>query len=402
MGARRTMTVTLETVTPLFLGGADPRGEPELRAPSFRGALRYWLRAALGGALGDDPVVVRKAETAVFGSADPDLGGASPITVRVHRRDLPNAQAYVKDKALPVEKEGRTVYQPTGRDYLYWSMAESGKRERSNYQAPKQFYPPETRFHLSLTARPGADRADQAFDLALAALWLLLNLGGVGSRSRRTGGSLSLLGKHEAGGLTLHLEAKDPAQAANQLAAGLRTIRRSFGTTGHGPVRRPPHFDVISPDVCRVWVLGAWSKWNQAVEALGAAMRDFRTYREPDHSAVARWLNGHRIATVERAVFGLPLPYRYSSGLAAVIQGRLEGPALDRRASPLWLKVSRSVEGVYFGVATLFESAFLPSGEQLHAKTSGYAPPTAPPADYSLIVKWIEQKFPERREVHYE
>lgn len=43
----RTLTVTLETVTPLFLGGADPRGAPELRAPAFRGALRYWLRATL-------------------------------------------------------------------------------------------------------------------------------------------------------------------------------------------------------------------------------------------------------------------------------------------------------------------------------------------------------------------
>jgi len=42
------LTITLETVTPLFLGGADPRGAPELRPPAFRGAMRYWLRAALG------------------------------------------------------------------------------------------------------------------------------------------------------------------------------------------------------------------------------------------------------------------------------------------------------------------------------------------------------------------
>ena len=32
------LTVTLETATPMFLGGAEPRGVPELRAPSFRGA----------------------------------------------------------------------------------------------------------------------------------------------------------------------------------------------------------------------------------------------------------------------------------------------------------------------------------------------------------------------------
>jgi hypothetical protein len=43
----------LETITPLFLTGADPRGEPELRAASIRGALRFWLRALLGGVIGD-------------------------------------------------------------------------------------------------------------------------------------------------------------------------------------------------------------------------------------------------------------------------------------------------------------------------------------------------------------
>jgi CRISPR-associated protein Cmr1 len=71
----------LETITPLFLTGADPRGEPELRAASIRGALRFWLRALLGGVIGDkDLDALRKAEPAVFGSTDT---GASPVVVRI-------------------------------------------------------------------------------------------------------------------------------------------------------------------------------------------------------------------------------------------------------------------------------------------------------------------------------
>lgn len=80
------LTVTLEAVTPLFWGGADPRGAPELRAPSFRGAMRYWLRAALGGVCGDDEArlaVMREAEARVFGSTDEQCGGASSIILRV-------------------------------------------------------------------------------------------------------------------------------------------------------------------------------------------------------------------------------------------------------------------------------------------------------------------------------
>lgn len=38
------ITFNLETVTPLFLAGAN-QTEAELRPPAFRGALRYWFRA---------------------------------------------------------------------------------------------------------------------------------------------------------------------------------------------------------------------------------------------------------------------------------------------------------------------------------------------------------------------
>ena len=42
------ITFDLETVTPLFLSGAD-QTIAELRPPAFRGALRYWFRALAGG-----------------------------------------------------------------------------------------------------------------------------------------------------------------------------------------------------------------------------------------------------------------------------------------------------------------------------------------------------------------
>lgn len=43
------MSLQLETITPLWMGGAA--FQPEFRPPSFRGLLRYWLRALLGCAL---------------------------------------------------------------------------------------------------------------------------------------------------------------------------------------------------------------------------------------------------------------------------------------------------------------------------------------------------------------
>ena len=42
------VTFTLRTITPLFLAGAD-QTTAELRAPTFRGLMRYWYRALIGG-----------------------------------------------------------------------------------------------------------------------------------------------------------------------------------------------------------------------------------------------------------------------------------------------------------------------------------------------------------------
>lgn len=39
------LTVTLKTVTPMFLGGANPNDTAELRAPSIKVALMFWYRA---------------------------------------------------------------------------------------------------------------------------------------------------------------------------------------------------------------------------------------------------------------------------------------------------------------------------------------------------------------------
>ncbi len=80
--------VTLETMTPLFLGGAGGKtAPPELRPPAFRGAMRYWLRAALGGIIGDDENAMKtivQLEGKVFGSVrEESSNAASEIVTRI-------------------------------------------------------------------------------------------------------------------------------------------------------------------------------------------------------------------------------------------------------------------------------------------------------------------------------
>jgi CRISPR-associated protein Cmr1 len=405
MDKQKTLTVTLETVTPFFLGGADSRGQPELRPPVFRGALRYWLRAALGGALGDSEsslIRLRACESAVFGSTDEKVG-ASVISLRVADPNLLTLQTYKRQPAPHVKTGTFSRRQPTGRDYLYWSMGESGNQARGNYQLPKQFYPPGSSFNLVFNLRPSVGDVGQQFRQAVGSLWLLVQCGGIGSRSRRTAGSLSVRGKCEVEGLVFTLSADSIAQAASQLGAGLAAVRQQFSSLGNVVPHFPSAFDLLHPTVCRMWVLGIWQSSDAAVEAIGVAMRDFRAYRNPDHVNVAKWLQGQPIPTVERAAFGLPQPYRYSQGgPAGVVQGRLQPPGIDRRSSPLWLKVSKTSGGNYIGVATLFKSLFLPVGEKLYAKTKGSPPAISVPQDYGLIEQFILKSFPDCQEVSYD
>jgi CRISPR-associated protein Cmr1 len=155
MESVRTVTVTLETVTPLFLGGAELR--PELRPPAFRGALRYWLRAALGGVIGDNNFAgLHRLESAVFGSTD----SGSPIQIRRHGNPRES-----EEKVLP-HKEGRQA---------------ASRKAFSSGQT----------FKLSLSQFRSDD--EPTWQSACSALNLALTLGGVGLRSRRGHGTLRVI-----------------------------------------------------------------------------------------------------------------------------------------------------------------------------------------------------------------
>jgi len=405
-------TIPMQAITPLFLAGAEQRESTEMqafarrlqaptirggvrassarrlqaptirgeiRASSVRGALRYWLRAGLGGVLGDQEqklALLRQKESSVFGSASSDgEGGASSVVVRV----LAHAQ--------PLQPKPWGPTRRTPKDYLYWSMRESG--DNNNYRAPHEYFEPPCSWLLQLAARPGARDADKLLEQALAALWLLVQLGGLGSRSRRTGGSLAAKEPQEAlpetlRGLHFALRAQTADELSKELSDGLGVVRRAFQREipeSHMP-QTPSAFDVLHPTTGTIWVLSAdrsgnpWRSWDKAADAIGKALSDFRKHTN----------------ALERAAFGLPFPF----GSVTPVNGQ----RFDRRASPLWLKVTQTDADRYFGVATLFRSQFLPQQACIQARDGRSV---APPADYLLIEQFLQQgeQFTATK-VHYE
>jgi len=83
----------VEVVTPLFLGGADPK-KAELRAPSIKGALRFWWRAIHPNL---SIIELKKQESRIFGDAGEE-SGKSKIQVKINN----SLDYYQKNKENPV------------------------------------------------------------------------------------------------------------------------------------------------------------------------------------------------------------------------------------------------------------------------------------------------------------
>ncbi|MDI9645526.1 MAG: type III-B CRISPR module RAMP protein Cmr1 [Archaeoglobales archaeon] len=225
------MRAELETVTPLFLAGANQR-EPELRAPSFRGVMRFWLRALLGGVLGNNPQEIFKHESAVFGSTE----HASPVIVRVRHLCRPDSGEF---DPLPHRKESKKF---TFKGFI-----------------------PDQNFTLTLLSRD-----EGALEQAAKALQLLCLLGGLGRRSRRGFGSLQIVN-----GDLPKLEASTTKELSSRLKEQLEKI------TGNkfASVSSTPSFPILHPWWTQIRVykkeFGSWE------EAIRFVMEKAHEHRNP-------------------------------------------------------------------------------------------------------------------------
>ena len=391
-----------EVLTPMFLGGAETRVRPELRSPSFRGALRYWYRAILGGssllAAGSDEYQLKSLkdyEARVFGAQE--KGSAVAVTIRALVQ--PKIGAFQKDRAIRMPDGS---FKPTGKDYLLWSMAASGRPETPRYLQNREYIEPGGRFTIALRTW----RNDNVTGLkkAAAAVWLLANVGAVGARANRGAGSFQAFLKSKADDLPAFKLCQSVGELCSHLSGGIRQCLSlvSDGSAVWRAFDGLPEFDVISPTTTEIWAVSTppdgWASFTAALNGIGEKLRDYRSHRSPvgraDHDAVLDWLEGKvNTPQIKRSAFGLPIPFRYSEGGP----GDVIVPEMrDRRASPLRIRITRLATGKYVGVLTVFKSHFLEEGKELRLQTRKWK--ATPPTNYKVIEDFI-QTFEVKRRV---
>ncbi len=106
----KSITFHCETITPMFLAGADGR-TPELRPPSIKGALRFWWRA-LNGHL--TLAEMKKKESEIFGGGGTKATQSTfsifsdSLNMQIAERAFVPHKAFMKQKAF-IEKQKFTV-----------------------------------------------------------------------------------------------------------------------------------------------------------------------------------------------------------------------------------------------------------------------------------------------------
>jgi len=236
------LQITIETVTPLFLGGADPRGEPELRASSVRGALRFWLRALLGGEIGDNNLsALRRAESAVFGSTET---GASLVVVRLTGES--QAQAY------------RPLLHNPSKSFT------------------AQGFMPGKLLTLTLVPRPPYHSVPE---VVCGALLLFFLLGGLGRRSRRGFGSFVVRSFSE-GFPTLLPDYSSADSYCKQLpflieqAINLKKFHMQALGLNSGTLGNPPRFAVLHDLHAKIlFCKKPFRSWEDAMKSFWNVLR---------------------------------------------------------------------------------------------------------------------------------
>lgn len=166
----------IETVTPMFLAGADGK-TAELRPSSLKGLLRYWWRALQAES---DSSSLRNSESAIFGSVD--RGGCFSIQIKhepfkATRNKFPNH---------PVSVEGKT-FKINILEYLAYGTHE--RKDGANVFI-RDYIPPNTKFNVILNI------VNENYKKEILTTFYVFSLfGGAGSRNRNGFGSFDVLNK---------------------------------------------------------------------------------------------------------------------------------------------------------------------------------------------------------------
>ena len=368
----QTISATYRVTTPMFLGGGDQQAE--LRLPSFKGALRFWWRA-LARERCCDVQQLRQEEAVLFGSSDEDVG-QSKILMRLRPHSADVLRPDIEEKHQ-LKDGGKIVGE--GARYFGYGVMEAFASDRKGTKAAqltRSCLLAPFNFTVELLFKPvvSGEQRNQV-EQALKVLGLL---GGLGSKSRKGYGSLTLTSlrinwKRDNEGSEDWKPPENPQELVERLGELLDTRQIRAGNADASVFDRLPEWTAFSP-ASRILVLSPVSQDRTPLALLDRVGREMVRYRswgrngtvlgnqpreenfKTDHDLMKTY-SSSRMTHPERIIFGLPQNY----GDQPNQRVGPRGAGLDRRASPLIVHIHQSDDkSLPTAVCTLLPSRFLP------------------------------------------
>ena len=351
--------IPLTLVTPGFFGGANPDSEQDtdLRVPSLRGMLRWWWRALYRNYL-DEPTLL-ELQNAIWGATS----RSSLIVLRIKTLQKSVRRFNYKDRSNVRSDFARlhNIRQTcTGLHYLAYGMD-----EKSGGQTQQRFYvEPNARWQLFASVRGNRRKwtirvrgkeyvitAQDVKNQLLAALSLLCQFGGVGSKSRNGFGSLQW----------------QEAWTEHRCLEMARDFCEKYGLPD-SPQAGEYAFQLDNIVDVENLPADAWT----ALARLGEAVQEFaKTYKHHDEKAVLglpRKIHGPKVTPLPQQMGHRHNPPEILlPNLAAARNGRQ-----TRFASPAWFHFSRAANGKLHLTMTIFPSGMIRNRDVSEAFLNDY------------------------------
>ncbi len=288
------ITFEIETITPMFLAGAE-QNKAELRTASIKGLLRFWWRAISAEG---DLEKLRKKEAQIFGSSEEGIGGRS-FGIRVETNgDLKPTRNKFPKQNITVTSKGK-AFPVNILEYLAYGALEYKKGEGNIFI--REYIPCGTKFGLYFNF------FDEAWkDETLKAMYVFSLFGGLGSRSRNGFGSFNVLNQEAFADIAKKYSLND----LGKLIASIDRLSYPSFTRGTKLFKTKAHHN----------------SWDSALAEVGKLYRSIRS-GEIKHNGKA-FESKHYYD--KRQYIGAPL-----------IVDKKDKSFLDRHAKPYFIKIAK-------------------------------------------------------------
>jgi CRISPR-associated protein Cmr1 len=358
-----TITFTCKVITPMFLSGADGQ-TPELRAPSIKGAMRFWWRAMHGE---EDLAKLKKREEEIFGGGGESAHRSSfSIHVSDGQQDLKIHPDFWKDIGCEKRFNRNNQEYIDSRNAKYKGIAYvfySTFMDYENLKTPIVDGDFKIRFMFKNSEK------ENILDDIIDAFKGVVYIGGIGARSRRGAGSISVIDIHVSTGLKSEEE-----KLRQKFFPDIKSrfdLEKFIKNNSFSNNQKNNSFSNLNS--AKIYLFDEKYNWKDALESIAMPYKEFR--------------DKNKSLITETPNFGFPIVHRSSrtTMVAGPTNVQSKKDLLTRRSSPIIFKIF-CYKNKFFPMIIWLSGELIPSDYEImdtNFKNSAIA-------DYKIIEDYFE------------